>query len=337
MRSSVVVVTFNHRRDIEHCLRALLPTLSPRDEVIVVDNASTDGTADFVGREFQSVRLIRRRDNPGFGAACNHAADTSEAEYLVFLNPDTEPLPGWLDQLLHTLQSDRTIGLATPKLLLRAWPDHIDAFGHEVHISGIATCRGWGQPANSHMQLEQVAAVSGACFAIPRELFLSLGGFDDQLFLYYEDDDLSLRARLAGYSCVAVPNSHVEHDHTPGFPPNKLRYLERNRLWTTLKLYRGSTLLALVPVMVGAELLAWGMAIRSGPRHVLAKLHAWWDVLSWLPSLPRARKRIDRVVPDHHLLRAHTTRLAFGQVVQGPLAHRAERLAGTAFGLLSPR
>src|SRR5207244_686433 len=101
---------------------------------------------------------------------------------------------------------------------------------------------------------------SGACFVIPRALFERLGGFDEQLFLYYEDDDLSFRARLAGYTCVAVPAAEVLHDHAPGFSPEKLRYLERNRWWSLLKIYGAATILRLLPVLVLAEGIAWGMA-----------------------------------------------------------------------------
>lgn len=337
MRSSVIVVTYNHRRHIEACLRALLPTLSADDEVIVVDNASSDGTADSVATEFPSVRLMRRSDNPGFGAACNHAAQHATGEYLAFLNPDTEPLAGWLDALLGTLESVPRAGLATPKLLLRNRPELIDTFGHDVHISGIATCRGWGQPAASHPNIEEVAAISGACFVIRRAVFARLDGFDEHLFLYYEDDDLSLRARLAGYTCIAVPTARVLHDHQPGFAPSKLRYLERNRLWATLRLYRWPTLLALAPVLLGAEVLGWGMAVLSGPRHIVAKLRAYADLARWLPGLPLARRQVQRVVSDRAVLQAHRPHLPFDQVATGDLAHRAEWATSAAFKMLAPR
>jgi GT2 family glycosyltransferase len=336
-RSSVIVVTYNHRWHIEQCLRALLPTLGPEDQVTVVDNASSDGTAAYVARTFPTVELVANTDNRGFGAACNQAAQRAEGEYLAFLNPDAEPLAGWLDTLLGALESAPGAGLATPKLLLRRRPGVIDTFGHDVHISGIATCRGWGEPAAAHPSVEQVAAVSGACFVIRRDLFAQLGGFDERLFLYYEDDDLSLRARFAGYTCVAVPTAHVLHDHRPGFAPEKLRYLERNRLWTTLRLYRWPTLLGLVPVLLLAEMLGWGMAVVSGPRHIIAKLQACWDLARWLPCLPLARRQVQRVVSDRVVLQAHRPHLAFAQVASGPMAHRAERVTAAAFQLLAPR
>src|SRR5262249_49016180 len=149
---------------------------------------------------------------------------------------------GWLDALIRGLTDRPGAGLATAKILLARAPGLIDVFGHDVHISGIATCQAWGQPAETRQNVEEVAAVSCACFVLRRELFQFLDGFDERLFMYYQDDDLSLRARLAVYSCIALPSAQVVHDHTPSLSPSKLRYLERNRWWSQLKTLRRRTL-----------------------------------------------------------------------------------------------
>lgn len=333
MRCSIVVVTHNHKRHIAACLASLLPTLGSNDEVIVVDNASVDGTPQLIAGDFPSVRLLSNAGNRGFGAACNQAAHISQADILVFLNPDTEPRHGWLDPLL----AGTVEGLTTPKILLRDRPACVDTFGHEVHISGLAVCHGWGQPAAAYRKNEYVAAVSGACFAISRAVFTHLGGFDERLFLYYEDDDLSLRARLAGFACVAVADAEVMHDHRPGFSAEKLRYLERNRLWVTLKIYGWTTLLQLTPALLGAEAMGWGLALISGPRHVVAKAQAWYDLVRWLPSLPTERRGVERRLADRALLRLHHPTVSFAQVSDGAWVSRAERWAGAVFARVSPR
>src|SRR5215467_520095 len=103
MRASVIIVTYNSRRHIERCLDALLPTLAVNDEVIVVDNASSDGTADFVSSWHPDLRVVHAGWNRGFGGGCNLGASLSQAAYLAFLNPDTEVRAGWLDTLIRGL------------------------------------------------------------------------------------------------------------------------------------------------------------------------------------------------------------------------------------------
>jgi GT2 family glycosyltransferase len=329
-RASVIVVTYNHVLVIDRCLTALVETVGLDDEIIVIDNASRDGTPSLIGERYPHVRLVRSTANSGFGAACNRAAAEAAGTYLVFINPDTEARPGWLDALLEGLDQSSDVGLATAKVVLAQQPELMDTFGNEVHISGLTTSRHWGEPAERFTRTEDVSAVSGACFAVRSLIFKRLGGFDERLFLYFEDTDLSLRARLAGYRCVGVPRAIVLHDHKPGFTPSKLRYLERNRWWTLLKVCRLRTLVALIPVLLMAEVLAWGLAVRSGPWHVVAKARAWVDLVRWLPHLPSARAQAEmlRVRSDRQVWLKHTTRLSFAQVSGRVVEPTVERLFG---------
>jgi len=338
IRASIVVVTFNHRQVIPVCLDAIRQTLGPSDEVLVIDNASTDGTADLIAQRYSWLTLVRADANAGFGAACNRGAALAQGEVLVLLNPDTEPQPGWLESLVEALDEVPDAGMTTARILLARSPEYIDAFGNEVHISGLTTCRGWGQAAESLTELEEVSAVSGACFAIRKDVFDAVGGFDERHFLYFEDTDLSLRVRFAGYRCIAVPQARVLHDHQPAFSPAKLRYLERNRWWTLLKLLDVRTLLALLPVFVMAEILVWGMAVMSGPRHLAAKGYAWLDLIVWLPSLPRARAtaRLVRTSADRDVLRLHYAQLHLSQVSTTRAARLAECLIEVLFTAMSP-
>ncbi len=331
----MIVVTFNHRDVVPRCLQALRLTLGPEDEALVIDNASTDGTAERVAAEHPWARLERAPRNLGFGAASNLGASLARGRYLVFLNPDTEPCPGWLKTLLAPLAAHPPAGLSTAKLLLAAAPGRVDTFGNDVHISGITPCRGWGEPTERYQETEEVSAVSGACFAIPAALFRRLGGFDERLFLYFEDTDLSLRARLAGFRCVAAPDSLVLHDHRPGFSADKLRYLERNRWWTLLKAYEWRSLYALAPVLAMAEVVAWGLAVRGGPAHLRGKARAWVELARWLPALAPARSAVQgtRRVTDAELFRLHSTRLSFAQAADGGLRLAGERAAALAFGV----
>ena len=145
-RASVILVGYNSRADLVRCLPSLLPSLSTVDEVIVVDNASTDGSADWLVKTYPQVRLIRSSENLGFGGGNNLGARNSNGKYLAFLNPDTQVEPGWLDALVDVLENGLTVGLATSKILLLNNPDRINTCGNDMHISGITLCRGMNQP-----------------------------------------------------------------------------------------------------------------------------------------------------------------------------------------------
>src|SRR5207248_7000405 len=165
--------------------------------------------------------------------------------------------------------------LATAKIVLVDDPDRIDTCANQVHLSGITVCRGYGRPASAYGNVERVLAVSGAAFAIDRDTFERLDGFDERFFMYLEDTDLSLRAALLGVPTWFVPTSRVRHRHVATFGPRKLHWLERNRYLMLAKVWSGETLLALTPTLLLVELLTWGYAMLGGPVAQRAKAGAW--------------------------------------------------------------
>ncbi|MBI4346370.1 MAG: glycosyltransferase family 2 protein [Elusimicrobia bacterium] len=331
-RATIVIVTFHHRDVVERCLSAVIATVGADEEILVVDNASTDGTADVVERAAPRVRLVRSGWNLGYAGAGNLAARISSGDDLVFLNPDTEPRPGWLGALRDALRAVPRAALVGPKLLRSADPASLDALGVDVHLSGIPTSRSWGEEAARHGGVEDVASISGACFAVARRVFEELGGLDERAW-YMEDVAISLRARLAGYRCVAIPGSEVLHLHPPGVWPAKLFYIERSRWWLILTTFRWRTILGLVPALVLSEAVAWAFAVSSGPAHVAAKARAWLDLIRWTSGIPDARRRTAelRLVTDRDLLRLHRTRLVFRQVRTGPIRAVGEPVTAALF------
>ena len=325
-RLSLVIVSYNNRAEIEACLRSALRSLGQADELILVDNASSDGTAELAESSFPGLCILRPGNNLGFGAGSNLGALHAQGEYLAFLNPDTTVEPGWLEALLSALQDDPQAGMAASKILLLDDPQRINTCGNEMHISGLTLCRGMGQPEHSFSNLEQVSAVSGAAFMMRRELFETLGGFDENFFMYMEDTDLSLRARLAGYTCLYVPGSVVYHQYTLRFGPRKTYYQERNRYWMLLKVLRKRTLLALLPALLLAELVTWGFVILRERRNWGNKLRAYADVFRHWKQLSLARRQTQalRRVSDCRLLAHAQYHLGYEQTGHGvfpSLAH----------------
>jgi len=323
LRASVIIVNFNGREALLRCLASVQADLPADCEIVVVDNASSDGSIQAVRDGFPDVVLVENTVNGGFGAGANSGVLCARGRSLVFLNPDTLARPGWLDALLRPVEGSGSIGLATSRILLASDPDRLNTCGNSVHLSGLTLCRGMGRPSATYQEPEEVNAVSGAAFSIRRELFELLGGFDETFFLYLEDTDLSLRARLAGWRTFYEPSSIVLHDYALSLAPQKLFFQERNRHVMLLKILRWPTLLALLPALLAAEMLMWGFLLVSNPAAGGSKLRAYlWFPLHWR-GLLRNRKAVQltRRERDRALVRSLAFRLDFQQAVKGAAAH----------------
>jgi GT2 family glycosyltransferase len=210
--ASIVIPVFNHFDHSLACLRALARhPAGVAHEVIVVDDGSSDATADRLA-QVEGLRFHRRDANGGFIAACNDGASLAHGEYLVFLNNDTVPQPGWLDALLATFDEHPGTGLAGAQLL---YPD-----GRLQEAGGLVfrDASGWnygrfGSPDDPRYGFVREADYcSGAAIAIPRALFESLGGFDTRYApAYYEDTDLAFAVRERGLAVRYQPASRVVH------------------------------------------------------------------------------------------------------------------------------
>ncbi|MCX7854853.1 MAG: glycosyltransferase family 2 protein [Anaerolineae bacterium] len=335
MRASVILVSYNDRSHLERSLPSVLSTVTPEDEVIVVDNGSTDGSADWVMERFPAVCLVPSPTNGGFASGCNLGARHARGQYLVFLNPDTAVVSGWLDALLSPF-SDPQVALVTPCILRMDDPARINAAGNEVHPTGLAFCRGAGMLPAAFPTPGDVAAISGAAFAVRRDVWEALGGMDESFFLYVEDTDLSWRAWLAGYRCRYVPEPVVYHDYDLRFGEGKFFFQERNRYLLLLKNLRWRTLLLLFPSLLLAEVITWGFLLMSHPHRWREKVRAYLWLFRHGQEIWARRRAAQarRRVRDRDLLARCTPYLAYEQTGRARAARWAHRLLDPLFRLL---
>lgn len=287
-------------------------------ELIISDNGSTDGSVEFVRQNYPETRIVLNEGDLGFAAGNNRASKQARAEILVLLNPDTKVEPDWLIELLRPLK-DPTVGLATSKILLMSDPDKLNACGCDVHLSGLSLCRGTHQPADRYPEPEDVAAIQGASFAIRREVYEAIGGFNENYFMYVEETALSLEARLQGWRCVYAPNSVVQHDYALRFGPEKVLYLERNRYMMLLQVYKWPTLILLLPTLLLTEVMSWGFVLLRDRKHWTNKFKAYAAIFQNWPDI-RAKRSLNqsrRKVKDRDLLKLTTHKLDFRQVSRG--------------------
>ncbi len=324
MRASIIIVSYNSAADLHACLDSAMRNVQDDDEIIVVDNASEDGSAALVRSEYPQVQLIEN-SNSGYAGGNNLGASAASGEYLVFLNPDTVMMPQALDALLAPLCVDPTVGLATACLVHRANPQLINTCGNTMHYTGLTYCRGANQPLERYQQDCEVDSVSGAAFAIRSSLFAQLGGFDEGFFMYVEDSDLSLRARLAGYSCRYVAAAVVQHDYSMAYSPRKAFYIERNRYLMLLQNITPRTLLALLPGLLLGEVVTWGFLLLKGPRYWAVKGRVYRSLWQQRRRLTRRQQRSQE--RERAIIGQLTYRLEFAQIASPWLA----ALAGALF------
>ena len=256
------MVTWNRKELLRACLASLAGQSGVAFETIVVDNGSTDGSADMAETEF-GASVIRNRENRGFCAANNQGIAAARGEYVALLNNDAEAEPGWLAALLRACSQSSDVGMAASKILIWEDPRRIDKAGHLIFPDGQNRGRGAGDEDRGQYDREEDALWPDGCAALYRmEMLRRIGGFDEDFFAYGDDAELGLRARIAGWRCVYTPEAVVRHHRgsTLGKASfERLRLIERNRVLLAVKLFPWS-LLWLNPVFyalrIGAGLLA---------------------------------------------------------------------------------
>jgi len=209
---SVIIPTYNGIAYIKDCLNSLREQLLKPDEIIVVDDGSTDGTATTVEISFPEVRCIKLDSNCGFAAAVNAGIRQSGGTHIALLNNDTRVDKAWLQQLKRTLEEQPSVGSCSSKMVFADRPDVINSVGVGFTRAGMAVDVGYGHKDGE--QYSRPRPIFGACAGAAmyrRALFDEIGLFDEDLFMWYEDVDLSFRAQLAGYSCAYVPTAIVHH------------------------------------------------------------------------------------------------------------------------------
>ena len=314
----VSVVSWNSWPDLRKNLPALAAQDYPSYRILVVDNGSTDATADEVEANFPDVTVIRSAHNGGYAGGNNIAFAQSRSKYIAVLNPDARPEQGWLRALVRALESNPNAALATSKVLLASDAARVNACGLDVHLSGIAFCRALGEPQDEHVLDADVAAVSGEAFLVRRDMLEEIGGLDERFFMYMEDTELSMRARLAGRDVVMTPRSRVVHDYALSVPPAKFYYLERNRIFMLANIFRWRTVALMLPALLLAEAGVWVYAARCGRRMLAAKTRSYVAVARSLRAMLRRRKGVQAVrrVGDRALIEQMTPELPQGLAAQ---------------------
>ena len=292
---AVIIVNFNSGPLLGQCLRHLRAQTHHPKQVMVVDNASHDGSTDGLARDYPEVEWVRLERNLGFAAANNLAAQRADGvEWLALLNPDAFPEPDWLERLLAATLAHPDCASFGSRLLDAGDPSRLDGTGDVYHVSGLAWRRGHGQRAVAGATAdEEIFAPCAAAALYRRSTFLEVGGFDQDYFCYFEDIDLGFRLRLLGHHCRYVPEAvvlHVGSAITGRRSPFSLYHGHRNLVWTYCKNMPGLLFWIYLPqhLLLNLGAMAW-FALRG---QGVTLLRAKWDALRGLPRCWRQRRVI---------------------------------------------
>jgi GT2 family glycosyltransferase len=300
---SVVILNFNGRRYLEACLSSMAAQTYRDFEVIVVDNASQDGSAEYLETQFPWVKVIKNRANLGFAGGSNEGIRHACGDLILTLNNDTRAESRLIEYLIRPMLSDKRVGACAAKMLL---PDgRINSAGICISRSGAAWDRGMFEPDRG--QYDYQHEVFGACAGAAlyrKEMLDEIGLFDEDFFLYLEDVDLAFRAKLAGWKCIYVPEAVVYHHHggTAGFGSDlAIYYVNRNVIWYAVKGFPTGLLLVFLPWMVGRNLAVIPYYALRGKGMII--LRSKLDALLGLPRMLKKRKSIVRRIPDREFKR----------------------------------
>ncbi len=292
---TVIIINYNGGSYLERCLNALTAQTVSLRQVVLVDNASTDGSADRAQRAFPGLQVIRCAENLGFAAANNLAVARSKpTKWLALLNPDAFPAPDWLATLQQAVQDYPQYAVFGSRLLDATDPNRLDGTGDCYHASGLAWRRGHGDWVDqSGLQIDEIFTPCAAAALYRREAFLEAEGFDERFFCYMEDVDLGFRLRLLGYRCVSIPAAMVHHvgsGITGVRSAFAMYHGHRNLVWTYLKNMPAPWFWLYLPAHLALNLLSVLWLWRRGQGRIA--LRAKVDALRELPRVWQQRHQI---------------------------------------------
>lgn len=292
---SIVIVTWNGRQYLDACLRAVAAQEDVVAETILVDNASSDGTVEFVRELFPWVRIVALPGNAGFAGGNNAGVREARGRIVAFLNNDTVADPGWLRALVGGLDPAAGFALATSRVVYMHDPSVVDSAGDGMLRAGGAFKRHHGGPSSAVATSQEVFGMCGAACAISRAAWDELGGFDESFFVSHEDVDLSYRARLLGYRCRYVAESIVRHHGSVTIGrASRLAVFhgQRNLEWAYVKNTPGALLWTTLPEHVLYVLAAAVYFARTG--RFVDFLRGKAAALAGMPRVLRERRRVQR-------------------------------------------
>ncbi len=299
---SVVIPTFNHSSLLRDCLAWLVPQLPKDSEVIVVDDASTEDIAAALAEDFAMVRVVRLNRNRGFAVAANTGIRATTGEWVLLLNNDVTLAPDCIARMMVAVKENEA-DMAAPLLLWRDDPTTIYSAGDQICLDGRPEAIGFRTPREGFDFTASPFGVTAACGLYHRRVFETVGLLEESFVAYFEDADLSFRARLAGFRAIVVPEAVAWHVGSASIQQNtwwRSAQCYRNHALLVVRCFPWSLLLRNLDAITHERAHQRGMMFSSARAHggALMATLVTLRYMAWLAvSLPQAilqRRRIQR-------------------------------------------
>jgi GT2 family glycosyltransferase len=273
MNLSIIIVNWNTRDLLVDCLNSIQENLDAapalQAEIFVVDNASSDGSAEAVRSSFTRVHLIENQDNVGFARANNQAAALSQGKYILLVNPDTVLQPSAIKTMLAYLDSHSDVGAVGPRVVnpdgsvqisIYLQPTLLREAWRLFHLDRIVLYGSYSTSILASESPRVVDILMGVCIMLRREIVINLGLFDEQFFVFSEDFDLCARIRKAGWQIHWLPKAvitHHEGQSTKKIPDEMFLELYRNKVKFFRKHYGSSAVVSYKVLLFIVSLTRW--------------------------------------------------------------------------------
>lgn len=316
----VLVLGYKSKKDLKECLNSLLDQNYKNYEVWFADNASFDGSVDFVSKNFPKVKTIQLKKNIGYAAGNNYLlkkAFSAGAEFGLVINPDTKSSKNLILNLVRTYEENFNkgikVGLIQPLIMLFDEPKRINSAGNVIHYLGFGYCGSYGSK-KSIKNDKDIISVSGTAMLISKKYYTDVGLFNEDFFMYNEDQDYSWRGLMMGYKHFLSHSTKVWHKYSFSKNKNKWYHSEKNRLMMLLENYEKKTLIKLTPIIIFNEVAMMMYSLFNG--WFLNKIKTYFFIFVSRKKICTIRflNQDKRVVHDKTLLNVFSSKFNFSEI-----------------------
>lgn len=294
--TTIIIISYNSAKFISECLTSIFKADGiDNAEVVVWDNNSQDKTKEIIKNKFPKARLLECDENLGFGSAINQVVKRIDSQYIVLVNPDTQVESNWLSGLLETFKNNKKVGAVNSKTkIVIDGKKYIQNAGCHLFYDGRGRDRGavvsadrkqtYEKDSVFYNKLTKIDAFSGVSVMMLRDLFIKLGGFDEHMFMYYEDSDLSIRIKKAGYDIYFQPKSELSHLHSASSEEWSKFFVFQTELNHLIFVFKHYPLNIVLTELVKYKLSTFYQLLKLKKRF-FTRLEVLFKLTSYLPYL----------------------------------------------------